>query len=104
MKEILGKLTNSLGTITGILTALSAFLVSIGCSPGATDFAATCAVPWLPPAWMPILAGAFGVLTLIGKMLRPGGFLHSMFGGTAVIVAPGSSGPGTVTPSQVAEP
>jgi hypothetical protein len=102
MKEIFGKLTNSLGTITGILTALSAFMVSIGCAPGATDFAATCAVPWLPPAWMPILAGVFGVLTLLGKMLRPGGFLHSMFGGTAVIVPPMAAGPGTVTPNQVA--
>jgi hypothetical protein len=103
MKEIFGKLTNSLGTITGILTALSAFMVSIGCAPGATDFAATCAVPWLPPAWMPILAGAFGVLTLLGKMLRPGGFLHSLFGGTAVIVpeTSPSSGVGTVTPEQV---
>jgi hypothetical protein len=106
MKAIFGSITNSLGTITGILTALSAFLVSIGCSPGATDFAATCAVPWLPPSWMPILAGFFGVLTLIGKLLRPGGFLHSMFGGTAVIVPDTSpkSGIGTVTPEQVAKP
>jgi hypothetical protein len=96
-------LTNAFGTVTGILTAISAFLVSIGCAPGATDFAATCAVSWLPPAWMPILAGVFGVLTLIGKAVRPGGFLHSMFGGTAVIVPPGSpaSGTGTVTPAQV---
>ncbi len=61
----LSNFTNAFGTITGILTAISAFLVSIGCSPGATDFAATCAVSWLPPAWAPILAGAFGGLTLI---------------------------------------
>jgi len=106
MKEIFGKLTNSFGTITGILTAISAFMVSIGCAPGATDFAATCAVPWLPPSWMPILAGVFGVLTLLGKAMRPGGWLHSLFGGTAVIVPATSanSGPGTVTPSQVKEP
>lgn len=104
MKEIFAKLTNSLGTITGILTALTAFMVSIGCVPGATDFAATCAVPWLPPSWMPILAGVFGGLTLIGKMLRPGGFLHSLFGGTAVIVPETVAGPGTVTPEQVKAP
>lgn len=106
MKEIFGKLTNSFGTITGILTALSAFLVSIGCAPGATDFAATCTVPWLPPSWMPILAGIFGVLTLLGKAMRPGGFLHSLFGGTAVIVPASSpaSVAGTVTPEQVKEP
>ena len=95
-------LTNAFGTVTGILTAISAFLVSIGCAPGASDFAATCAVPWLPPGWMPILAGVFGVLTLIGKAVRPGGFLHSMFGGTAVIVPASQSGVGTVTPNQVA--
>jgi len=99
-------LTNAFGTITGILTAISAFMVSIGCAPGATDFAATCAVPWLPPSWMPILAGVFGVLTLFGKAVRPGGFLHSMFGGTAVIVGANDpkSGVGTVTPEQVKAP
>jgi hypothetical protein len=104
MKEILGKFTNSLGTITGILTAVSAFLMSIGCAPGATDFAATCSVAWLPPTWMPILAGAFGVLTLLLKAVRPGGFVHSMFGSTAVVVPPAQSGPGTVTPGQVNAP
>ena len=95
-------LSNAFGTITGILTALSAFLVSIGCTPGAVDFAATCAVPWLPPPWMPILAGIFGVVTLVLKLVRPGGALHSLFGSTAVVVPDGKGKPGVVTKAQVA--
>jgi integral membrane sensor domain MASE1 len=55
-----------------------------------------------PPTWAPIAAGVFGVLTLVGKMVRPGGFLHSLFGGTAVIVPESQAGVGTVTPEQVA--
>lgn len=98
----LPNLTNALGTITGILTALSAFLVSIGCAPGKTDFAATCSVSWLPPTWMPILAGAFGVITLVLKAIRPGGFLHSLFGTTAVVVDNSAGAPGVVTKAQVA--
>ena len=95
-------LTNAFGTITGILTALSAFLVSIGCAPGATDFAATCSVSWLPPTWMPILAGVFGAITLILKLSRPGGILHSLFGTTAVVVDNTQGKPGVVTKAQVA--
>ena len=99
-------LTNAFGTITAILTALTAFLASIGCTPGATDFAATCVIPWLPASWTAVVAGIFGVLTLFGKAVRPGGFLHSMFGGTAVIVSANDpkSGVGTVTPEQVKAP
>lgn len=102
----LPNLTNAFGTITAILTALTAFMASIGCAPGATDFAATCSIAWLPPSWMPIAAGVFGVLTLFGKLVRPGGFLHSLFGGTAVVVPASSpkSGVGTVTPEQVKAP
>jgi hypothetical protein len=94
------KFTNAFGTITVILASVQAFMVSIGCSAGATDFAATCAVPWLPASLVPIAAGVFGAITFILKMSRPGGFLHSMFGSTAVINKSGD--PGTVTPSQVA--
>jgi hypothetical protein len=97
----LPNLTNAMGTITGILTALSAFLVSIGCAPGKVDFAATCSVPWLPPTWMPILAGIFGVITIALKLMRPGGVLHSMFGTTAVVVSDAKSAPGVVTKAQV---
>lgn len=98
----LPNLTNAFGTITAILTALTAFMASIGCVAGATDFGATCSIPWLPTTWAPIAAGVFGVLTLLGKMLRPGGFLHSLFGGTAVISS--TPGVGTVTPEQVKTP
>lgn len=92
--------TNAFGTITAVLTAVSGFMVSLGCVPGAIDFAATCAIPWLPTSLTPIAAGVFGGLTFILKMARPGGFLHSMFGSTAVVST--ASGPGTVTPAQVA--
>jgi hypothetical protein len=94
--------TNAFGTVTAVLTALSAFLVSIGCAAGATDFSATCAVPWLPPTWMPILAGIFGTLTFVLKLARPGGALASLFGRTAVIVPEAKSAPGVVTKAQVA--
>jgi hypothetical protein len=98
----LPNLTNAFGTITAILTALTAFMASIGCAPGASDFTANCSIPWLPTTWTPIAAGIFGVLTLLGKLVRPGGFLHSLFGGTAVITSTPSVG--TVTPAQVASP
>lgn len=98
--------TNLLGTITAVVAALTGILSSIGCAPGATDFAATCSIPWLPSAWLPIAGMIFGALVLVGKWLRPGGFLHSFFGGTAVVVPETSpqSGVGTVTPEQVAKP
>lgn len=100
----LPNLTNAFGTITAVLTALTAFMASIGCVPGQSDFAATCTIPWLPTTWAPIAAGVFGVLTLFGKLMRPGGFLHSLFGGTAVIVPADKAGVGTVTPEQVKTP
>ena len=93
--------TNAFGTITAILTTLSAFMVSMGCVPGAVDFAATCNIPFLPPSWMYVAAGVFGVITFVLKVMRPGGFFHSMFGGTAVIVPLADSGVGTVTQGQV---
>lgn len=98
----LPNLTNAFGTVTAILTALSAALMAIGCTPGATDFAAKCAVSWLPPTWMPIMAGVFGLITFVLKMMRPGGALHSLFGSTAVVVADGKGAPGVVTKAQVA--
>jgi len=97
-------LTNAFGTITAILTTLTGFLVSMGCTPGAVDFAATCTIPWLPPQYTAIAGGVFGFLTFILKLSRPGGILHSLFGGTAVVIPETNknSGPGTVTPAQVA--
>jgi len=97
-------LTNAFGTITAVLTAITGFLVSIGCSAGAVDFAATCSIPWLPPQYTAIAGGVFGALTFALKLFRPGGILHSLFGGTAVVVPATNpnSGVGTVTPAQVA--
>lgn len=102
----MSKFTNIFGTITAILTAISGFLVTIGCTPGAVDFAATCSIPWLPPAWVAIVAAVFGVITFVLKLTRPGGALGSLFGSTAVVVPETSphSTAGTVTPQQVASP
>lgn len=98
----LTSLTNAFGTITAILTAISGMLVSMGCAPGAIDFAATCSIPWLPASWTAIVAAIFGVLTFVLKLSRPGGVLHSLFGGTAVVTP--TPGVGTVTPEQVKTP
>ncbi len=95
-------LTNLFGTLTAILTTISGVLVSMGCASGATDFAATCAIPWLPPSATAIVAMIFGVITFVLKLSRPGGVLHSLFGGTAVVSSTPSVG--TVTPAQVASP
>ena len=94
------KLTNAFGTITLLLATLSGFMVSLGCAPGAVDFTATCAIPWLPLSALPIVTTAFAVLTFTQKLMRPGGVLHSLFGSTAVVNKTGE--PGTVTPAQVA--
>ena len=99
------KYTNLFGTIGSVLAALTVWLGQQGClSTG--DFAATCTVPWLPVSWMPALTVVFIALTLIGKLTRPGGWLRSLVGGTAVVVPDTSpkSGAGTVTPAQVAQP
>lgn len=100
-------LTNALGSITAILATLTAILNSLGCTPGAADFAATCAIPWIPSSWIGavtmIAGGIFGASALIGKLSRPGGVLHSFFGSTAVIVPEKDTVVGTVTPEQVAE-
>jgi hypothetical protein len=95
-------LTNLFGTLTAILTTVSGILVSMGCASGATDFASTCAISWLPPSATAIVAMVFGVITFVLKLSRPGGVLHSLFGGTAVINSTPSVG--TVTPEQVAKP
>ena len=51
---------------------------------------------------MAISASIFGILTLISKLMRPGGTLHSLFGQTAVVVDGAKSAVGTVTKAQVA--
>lgn len=100
------KYTNLFGTITAVLTVVTGILQKLGCVAGADDFVATCNVPFLPVSWMPWLAMGFGALTFIGKISRPGGWLASLFGSTAVIVPETSpkSVSGTVTPEQVKAP
>jgi hypothetical protein len=96
-------LTNIMGTLTMVMGVALSILAAIGCMPGATDFAATCEVPWLPESWLPLLIGITGGLGFLSKLLRPGTVMRNLFGGTAVIVpySNPNSGPGTVTPEQV---
>ncbi len=98
------KYTNLFGTLTAILAVVTGALEKMGCLSGAADFSATCNIPFLPVTWMPYLAIAFGALTFVGKISRPGGWLSSLFGSTAVVVPEAQSGVGTVTPTQVATP
>lgn len=101
------KFTNIFGTVTAILAVLSGIMSTVlGCTTDAVTSVTVCAVEWLPPQYAVIASAIFGGLSLISKAMRPGGFLHSMFGTTAVVVPASSSksGPGTVTPSQVAAP
>jgi hypothetical protein len=101
IRNFFAKYTNLFGTLGSILAAVTIWLGEQGClSTG--DFAATCSISWLPTSLMPWLSGLFIALTMIGKLTRPGGFLHSVFGGTAVITP--KAGVGTVTPAQVAQP
>jgi hypothetical protein len=97
-------LTNLVGTVTAGLTILSGIMASVlKCEPVA-EGAAKCTASFLPPEWAAYAAAAFGVLTLILKLLRPGGALHSLFGSTAVVVEDGKGGPGVVTNAQVKSP
>jgi ABC-type spermidine/putrescine transport system permease subunit II len=93
------KFTNSIGTITALLTVLSGFMASLGCVPGKADFEASCSISWLPPEYSVYAATGFGALLFVMKLLRPGGFLRNLFGGTAVITPVDQ--PGTVTLKQV---
>lgn len=96
--------TNTMGTITAVLGMVAGLLHSLGCDPGAVDFSATCAIPWLPAQWLPYAVGFTGLVAFASKLFRPGGFLRSLFGGTAVIVPPAEAKAGVVTPTQVAAP
>jgi hypothetical protein len=93
------KLTNTFGTITAFLTMLSGFMVSLGCKPGAVDFAATCSISWLPVEYTAYVAMAFGFVTFLLKLFRPGGVVRNLFGSTAVVTP--TDKPGTVTAAQV---
>lgn len=104
IRGFLGKYANIFSSLTVITSAITLWLGENGClSTG--DFAATCNISWLPVWLMPWITGLFIVLTAFAKLTRPGGFLRSIFGSTAVVVPDTSSksGVGTVTPQQVAE-
>lgn len=101
------KFTNIFGTVTAILAVVSGIMATVlGCTTDAVTNVSVCAVEWLPPQYAVIASAIFGGLALISKAMRPGGFLHSMFGTTAVVVPASSpkSTAGTVTPEQVAQP
>lgn len=100
IRAFFAKYTNLFGTLGSVSAAVTIWLGQQGClSTG--DFAATCTISWLPVSWMPAVTVVFVVLTLIGKLTRPGGILRSVFGDTAVITP--NAGVGSVTPAQVAE-
>lgn len=102
----MSKLTNLLGTLAAVLTVLASFFTAMGCAPGASDFAATCSIPFLPAEWLAyvslVAGGVFGAAALLGKLTRPGSKLASLFGSTAVVSS--KPGVGTVTPQQVNTP
>lgn len=104
MKEVFQKITNSIGTITAILAVLSGFMTTVLKCTG-VDLTATCQAEWLGP-YAAAAGMTFGAIALFSKSLRPGGFLNSWFGSTAVVVPDTSkhSTAGTVTPQQVAQP
>lgn len=95
--------TNAFGTITAVLTLLIGVMTQLlGCSAASDGISATCTSTILPASYMVWAAMAFGILTLVLKLIRPGGPLRSLFGSTAVVVPENKAGPGTVSPSQVA--
>ena len=94
------KWTNAIGTITAILAVISAVMTQVLQCTG-VDLTAVCSAPWLGK-YAAIAGMIFGGVALATKAVRPGGFLNSMFGSTAVVVPESKSGPGVVTKSQVA--
>jgi hypothetical protein len=100
LKEFFQKYTNLFGSIAMIATTITGWLATQGCIPTTEVITSTCTITWLPASLMPIMTGIFIVLTAIGKLLRPGGILHSFFGPTAVVTE--KAGVGAVTPAQVA--
>ena len=95
------KNTNLIGTLTGISAVLTLIFKTLGCDE-ATGVCTTAA--WLPDSWaiyMAYVTGAFGFYQMFLKSMRPGGFIHSWFGSTAVVVPADKTGPGTVTTAQV---
>lgn len=110
IKDLLTKfgVTNALGTILAVLSALQYGLEKLGCSSFADAAEVTCQLPtWVPVTWLPVIAGAAAIVALASKALRPGTFWRNLFGATAVqvpkevIEKTGMSPIGVVTPDQV---
>ena len=95
-------LTNAFGTVTAILTVLSTVMASVLKCEAVGDLGAKCGASFLSPELAAWAAAGFGILTIILKLLRPGGALASLFGATAVVVPDSKSAPGVVTKAQVA--
>lgn len=96
------KWTNALGTITAVLTIITGIMSQLLHCTSTGDLAATCTGDILPAKYMVYASAAFGIITLVLKLLRPGGPLASLFGQTAVVVPEAKNAPGVVTPAQVA--
>lgn len=96
------KFTNLASTITAVLTIVTGIMSQLLHCTSTGDLAAVCTGDLLPAKYMIVASSVFGILTLVLKSFRPGGFFNSMFGATAVIVD--KPGVGTVTPAQVKTP
>lgn len=95
--------TNAIGTITAILTLLIGVMTQLlGCSAASDGISATCTSTIFPASYMVWAAVIFGILTLVLKLVRPGGALRSLFGATAVVVPDAQNAPGVASKSQVA--
>ena len=96
------KFTNLFGTLTAVLTVLTGvFTQLLGCATDAAGLT-ICTSSLVPAKYLAISASIFGILTLVSKLMRPGGPLHSLFGQTAVVVADAKGSVGVVTSAQVA--
>jgi hypothetical protein len=97
--------TNILGTISAFITIILGVMVNVlGCKVDAITNTEVCTASFLPPWAAGVAMVSFAVLTLLSKILRPGGGLHGLIAKTAVVVPDGQGKPGVVTPSQVKSP
>lgn len=97
---------NATSSISLIIIVLSNILTAFGCHEAAAAVAASCSIPFLSPELNQIVTVIFSLLGTISQAMKPGGVANSLFK-PAVIVLPESnpkSGPGNVTPEQVAAP
>jgi hypothetical protein len=96
------KWTNALGTISAVLSFISLAMIQLLHCSSTGDLTAKCETDLIPAPWLAYTSMFFLAVTLALKAVRPGGFIASMFGQTAVVVPDSKSGPGVVTKAQVA--